>query len=64
MDKLMVTAIRCSLTFQLPAVSYVISAPMGSQARLGRPDTTASRTPITVPNEPPDIADTKIKEMW
>ncbi len=56
MNRLIVAAIRCSLTFILPTVAYAISSQWDLDPILGDWNTAASWTPTGAPNGPADIA--------
>ena len=56
MKTLMVAAIRCSLIFLLPTVTYAISAQWDLDPSSGDWNTAANWTPMEVPNGPADTA--------
>jgi hypothetical protein len=56
MKRLIVAAIRCSLMFLVPSVTYAISAQWDLDPISGDWNTAANWTPMGVPNGPADIA--------
>jgi hypothetical protein len=56
MKTLIVAAIRCSLMFLVPTVTYAISAQWDLDPISGDWNTAANWTPIGVPNGPSDVA--------
>ncbi len=56
MNRLIVAAIRCSLTFILPTIAYAISAQWHLDPISGDWNTAANWTPMGIPNGPADIA--------
>ena len=56
MKTLIVAAIRCSLMFLVPTVTYAISAQWDLDPISGDWNTAANWTPMAVPNGPADIA--------
>src|SRR5947208_12768485 len=56
MKTLIVAAIRCSLLFLVPSVTYAISAQWDLDPISGDWNTAANWTPMTVPNGPADVA--------
>jgi len=56
MNTLIVTAIRCSLMFLVPALAYAGSAQWNLNPGSGDWNTADNWTPMTVPNGPADIA--------
>src|SRR6267143_5845485 len=56
MKTLIVAAIRCSLMFAIPTVTYAISAQWDLHPISGNWNTAANWTPMGVPNGPADIA--------
>src|SRR4029450_3199483 len=56
MKTLIVAAIRCSLMFLVPSVTYAISAQWDLDPISGDWNTAANWTPMGVPNGPADIA--------
>src|SRR5947207_2256102 len=56
MKTLIPTAIRCSLLFLVPAITYAISAQWDLEPISGDWNTAANWTPMGVPNGPTDIA--------
>jgi hypothetical protein len=56
MNTFIVTAIRCSLMFLIPALAYAGSAEWNLNPTSGDWNTAANWTPMTVPNGPADVA--------
>jgi hypothetical protein len=56
MNKLVLAAIRCSLMFLVPTVTYAISAQWDLDPISGDWNTADNWTPISVPNGPADVA--------
>src|SRR4030095_2037143 len=56
MKTLILAAIRCSLMFLVPTVTYAISAQWDLDPISGDWNTAANWTPMSVPNGPADIA--------
>jgi len=56
MNRIIVAAICCLLTFILPTASYAISAQWDLDPTSGDWNTAANWTPMGVPNGPADIA--------
>jgi autotransporter-associated beta strand protein len=63
MKTLILTAIRCSLIFLVPSVTYAISAQWDLNPSSGDWNTAANWTPMTIPNGPADTATFGLSNM-